>query len=228
MSEVTRAIILAAGMGSRLKTFTQHTPKALMSIAGEPAIVRVVRHLVSQGIQDIAINVHHHADQVQQYLGQGYRWNARLYFSHETSLLNSGGGARKALTLLPGAGLVAIHNADVLAAIDIAELADSCPEHGCALALVPNPQHHLQGDFGLSHQNISLRGNKTFTFAGVSVWDEASLLPYPSNQAFPLTQPIHAAIENHRCKGIKHHHYWFDIGRPRDLIQADRFFHHPA
>ncbi|OIQ00282.1 MAG: nucleotidyl transferase [Zetaproteobacteria bacterium CG2_30_46_52] len=224
MSEVTRAIILAAGIGSRLKTFTQHTPKALIPIAGEPAIVRVIRSLVSQGIQDIAINIHHHADRMQQYLGQGQQWNARLSFSFEETLLNSGGGARQALDLLPGDGLVAIHNADVLATMDIRSLARLCPEKGCALALVPNPKHHPLGDFALNQKNISLQGQNKFTFAGVSVWDASTLQSYPTQHPFPLTQPIQVAVEQHACKGLVHNGYWFDIGRPRDLFQANRFF----
>ncbi|MCF6208102.1 MAG: NTP transferase domain-containing protein [Ghiorsea sp.] len=228
MFGIQRAIILAAGKGTRLKTFTQHKPKALMLIAGEPAIARVIRHLVSHGIHDIAINVHHHARQIQEYIGHGEKFNANIYYSYEEQLLDSGGGARTALDALPPGETVLIHNTDIMAHTNIQELEQACPAQGCALALVPNPKHNAQGDFSLQNGLISTAQPTPYTFSGISVWHDEALLAYPSQTKFSLLEPMREQIEKQHCTGMVHHGHWFDIGRPRDLIQAHFYYSQEA
>ena len=224
MFEIDRAIILAAGKGTRLKSFTQTKPKALMQIAGQAAIARVIHRLVRQGIHDIAINIHHHAEQIKAHLGHGSRFNANLYYSAEPTLLDSGGGARTALDLLPSGERVLIHNADVMADIDVSRLAQHAPGQGCTLALVHNPKHHPSGDFSLSDTYISTDTPKPYTFAGVSIWHDEVLREYPRCKPFPMIDPIHACIRRQQCLGMVHQGHWFDIGRPHDLIQAHHYY----
>ena len=219
---VDRAVILAAGLGTRLKWLTHGKPKALMSLGGDPAIVHVIRRLASQGIRDIAINVHHHAEQLMDVLGCGEHLGVRLYFSPEKTLLDSGGGVRTALQRLPGDGLFVVHNADVIADIDVQKLAALCPADGCALALVPNPGHHPRGDFALADSYIESQGEPRYTYAGVSVWDVCAISGLPAEKSFSLLEPIRALISEKRCRGRLHHGKWFDIGRPRDLFRAAR------
>ncbi len=222
MQRAERAVILAAGMGTRLKWMTRHRPKALMQVAGEPVILHVIRRLVAQGIHEIAVNAFHHADQLSDYLGDGVRFGCHIVISEEKALLDSGGGVKKALTKLPGSGAVLVHNCDVLADIDLLRLARIAPVGGCSLALAPNPAHHPQGDFCLVGSDVSERGDARFTFAGVSVWDGALFDGYDADRAFPLTQPIREQIARHACKGLLHDGYWFDVGRPADLMRAGR------
>jgi len=219
---VNRAVILAAGMGSRLKWLTQHKPKAMMQVQGEAAIVHVIRRLAGQGIHQIAINTFHHADVLMKFLGNGEKWGVNLVFSQEQSLLNSGGGVRNALDCLHGEGRVLVHNADVLADINVRELAQYCPVQGCALALVPNPVHHLQGDFALQGARVLAEGEPRYTFAGVSVWDESVLRACAANTAFSLIEPMRDCMAKGVCAGLLHRGQWFDIGRPKDLMQAHR------
>ncbi len=225
MNDITQAVILAAGMGSRLKSFTKDKPKALMPIAGEVAIVRVIRRLVASGIHDIAINLHHHAEQIQDILGNGSRFNARIYYSHEITLLDSGGGVRTAMDLLPEDEGLLVHNCDIMADIDYTRLSELCPKQGCALALVSNPYHNPEGDFSLQQQRVVAKHENPLTFSGVSAWHKDVLWQYASHQAFSLLQPIRQAITNQQCFGYKHQGFWFDIGRPHELVQASRFYH---
>ncbi len=222
MEQTDRAVILAAGKGTRLKWMTKHRPKALVRVAGEPAIVHVIRRLVAHGIRDIAVNAFHHADQLADYLGDGARFGCHISISIEDTLLDSGGGVKKALTLLPGSGPVVVHNCDVLADIDISHLARLVPAGGGSIALVENPKHHLQGDFALHGNDVSMSGYDRFTFAGVSAWDEAVFEHYAMDEPFALAHSIREAIARDACKGLVHHGYWFDIGRPGDLIKANR------
>ena len=224
MNILNRAVILAAGKGTRLKSLTQDAPKALMPVLGEPAISHVIRRLVGQGIHEIAINIHHHSEQLREFLGNGSKFNANLYYSYEPELLNSGGGMRTALDLLPGEGAIALHNADILANIRLQNLADICSDNSCALALVSNPKHNLKGDFSLNQHQVHIGQSNSFTFSGVSVWGEEALLEYPTHKTFPLTQPIHDLMRQQRCFGAVYRGQWFDIGRHRDLIQANRLF----
>jgi len=222
MERMDRAVILAAGMGTRLKWMTKHRPKALMRVAGEAAIVHVIRRLVAAGVREIAVNAFHHADQLADFLGDGARFGCHSSMSFEDELLDSGGGVKKALAQLPGSGPVTVYNCDVLADIDVARLACMVPTGGCSIALVDNPQHHRNGDFILHGDDVSMTGYDRFTFAGVSVWDEAVFEDYEANEAFSLARSIREKIAKDACKGLAHHGYWFDIGRPVDLMKASR------
>lgn len=215
-------MILAAGLGTRLKWLTRETPKALMPVVGAPVIVHVIRAMAARGVHDIAINVHHHAAILMDTLGDGSRLGVRLYYSPEKRLLDSGGGVRTALERLPGEGLVAVHNADVLCHIDVQRLAGLCPNRGVSLGLVANPKHHPKGDFALREELVSLADGPRFTFSGVSVWDASALDDYPVAKGFALTEPIRRLIAESRCAGMLNAGPWFDIGRPVDLMRAKR------
>jgi len=222
MEGMDRAVILAAGMGTRLKWMTRHQPKALVQVAGEAVILRVIRRLVQQGIREIAVNVFHHADQLVDYLGDGARFGCHIAISHEDVLLDSGGGVKKALSKLPGSGPVLVQNCDVLADIDVFRLARLAPLGGCSLALVKNPSHHSLGDFTLHGSDVSMKGYDRFTFAGVSVWDSALFERYKTDEVFSLARSIREQIAKDACAGMLHSGYWFDVGRPADLMRAGR------
>ncbi len=222
MVQVDRAVVLAAGLGTRLKWLTAGQPKALMDVAGEPAIVHVIRRLAGQGIADIAINLHHHADKLVDYLGDGSKFGVRLYYSFESKLLDSGGGVRKAMELLPGNGPLLVHNADVLADIDLSRLNGQLPEAGAVLSLVPNPLHHSEGDFGLVKGLITNQNMPGFTYAGVSIWNEQCFDAFPVGSVFSLVEPMWKLMRMDRLAGVLHCGDWFDIGRPRDLMMARR------
>ncbi len=217
-----RAIILAAGLGTRLKWLTDQRPKALMKIAGEPAIAHVIRRLVSSGVREIAVNAHHHAQQLANYLGDGAAFGCHIRISYEAQLLDSGGGVKQALSLLPGDGAVVVCNCDVLADIDLHALAALAPKNACSIALVGNPAHHPHGDFHLNGSTVSVDGYDRYTFSGVSVWDSALFDPYAGGEAFPLARTIRETITRDQCRGLLHRGYWFDVGRPGDLIKANR------
>jgi len=222
MTHIDRAVILAAGVGSRLKWMTNQRPKALMQIAGEPAIAHVIRSLVTQGIHEIAVNTHHEAAQLADYLGNGSRFGCNISISYEPELLDSGGGVKQALSLLPGDGAVLVYNSDVIANIDVKRLADLLPKGGASVALVANPPHHPLGDFVLHGQSINMNGYDRYTFSGVSVLDDTVFQNYAEHENFSLACTLRKCMANARCAGFLHQGYWFDIGRPRDLIRANR------
>jgi len=223
LKQVERAVVLAAGLGTRLKWLTTGQPKAMMDVAGEAAIVHVIRRLAAQGIYDIAINTHHHADRLTAFLGDGSKYGVRLYFSYEDRLLDSGGGVRKAMELLPGNGPFVVHNADVLADVDLDSLVQRLPEDGAVLAMVNNPHHHPHGDFGLLQGVVVGEREPGYTYSGISIWSEEAFSGFAKGEAFSLTVPMRQLMGDAKLTGVLHHGQWFDIGRPRDLMMARRF-----
>jgi len=219
-----RAVILAAGVGSRLKWLTAGRPKALMPVAGIPVIIHIIRRLSSQGIHDIAINVHHHAEKIVERLGDGSRYGVRLYFSREDHLLDSGGGVKKALTLLPGDGQFVVHNTDVFSDIDVKALGMMIRknEATACLALVNNPPHHPQGDFGLQGGRVEARhpSEPSYTYTGIAVMHEDVFSDYAADTPFPLKAVFDDLKRQGKLCGILHQGMWLDIGRPRDWINA--------
>lgn len=220
-----QGVILAAGVGSRLMWLTENQPKALMPIAGISAIARVIYRMVAVGIRHIAINLHHHGQQIQAALGDGSKFGVALYYSIEPELLNSGGGVRQALQLLPALGPILVHNADVCADIDLLALQHQQPEAGCTLAVVVNPSHHPDGDFVLQQGRLYISSlGLRYTYAGASYWQAEYFIDRPDASSFSLLEPIRQCIADNQCAAMLHRGHWFDIGRPSSLAQASRYY----
>lgn len=115
-----KAMIYAAGLGTRLAPLTSHAPKALVPLGGKPMLQRVAEKLIDAGATTIVVNVHHHADKVADFLKGLNRPGVRFVISDESNLLlDTGGGLKKAAPHLEGGGPVILHNADVLSDIDL-------------------------------------------------------------------------------------------------------------
>jgi N-acetyl-alpha-D-muramate 1-phosphate uridylyltransferase len=115
-----KAMILAAGLGTRLKPFTDLHPKALLKINGKSLLQRNVEYLGSYGITDIILNVHHFPDQVKQEIDKHHGWGAKITISDEsTELLETGGGLKKASWFFEDGKPFVVINVDVLTDVDI-------------------------------------------------------------------------------------------------------------
>ena len=115
-----KAMILAAGLGTRLKPFTNNTPKALVPILGKPAIEHVILKLKNQGFNEIIINIHHLADQIIDFIKSKNYFDIRIEFSDEREkLLDTGGAIKKASWFFDEDESVLIHNADIISDVDL-------------------------------------------------------------------------------------------------------------
>lgn len=116
-----KALIFAAGLGTRLKPLTDTMPKALVKVDGEPMLKRVLDKLISAGYDDIVINVHHFADQIRDYVAVNDSFGIKISFSDETDLLReTGGGIRHAGNLLSGGEEpFLVHNVDIMSNLDL-------------------------------------------------------------------------------------------------------------
>ena len=116
-----KAMIFAAGLGTRLKPLTDHMPKALVPVAGKPMLEHVIGKLKAAGFDEIVINVHHFANQIIDFLKEKDYFGIQIWISDETEeLLDTGGGIKKAAHFFDEPFLV--HNADILSNVDLKAL----------------------------------------------------------------------------------------------------------
>jgi MurNAc alpha-1-phosphate uridylyltransferase len=126
-----KAMILAAGLGTRLKPFTDFHPKALYVIGGKTLLEHAVIHLKSAGIKDVIINVHHFADQIVKYIHLNNNFELNISISDETGqLLETGGGVKKAAWFFEDCQTAIIRNVDILSDLDLGKMAKSHHDSG--------------------------------------------------------------------------------------------------
>jgi len=118
-----KAMIFAAGLGTRLKPWTDHHPKALAVVNGKSLLQRNIEYLQIHGIRDVVVNVHHFADQIIEAVQSSNGWGSRVLISDETdAVLETGGGLKKAAHFFTGEEAVVIMNADILTDMDLGSM----------------------------------------------------------------------------------------------------------
>ncbi|MFO8045187.1 MAG: nucleotidyltransferase family protein [Halomonas sp.] len=215
-----KAMILAAGLGTRMRPLTDHCPKPLLPVAGQPLIVHHLARLRSAGIIEIVINVSYRAEQIMAALGDGANYGVQIAWSREALPLETGGGIRQALALLGEAPFLLV-NGDVWCDLDPTPLTLGDGDLA-QLVLVDNPDHHTGGDFHLTHDGrIHAEGEPRLTFAGISLLDPR-LVVEESPGAFPLAPLLRRAMAQGRVGGHHHRGHWVDVGTPERLVELDR------
>lgn len=129
-----QCLVLAGGLGSRLKHVIGETPKVLAEIAGRPFIDHVINLLMRQGIQEIILSVGHLADKVQAYCGDGSRWGFRISYSVETEQLGTAGALRHALPMITGPQIFVL-NGDTYLEADLPKMQRSHESHAAAATI---------------------------------------------------------------------------------------------
>ena len=148
-----KALIFAAGLGTRLKPLTDTMPKALVPVGGVPLLERVMVKLTAAGYDDIVINVHHFAGMIRDFVAAHDNFGVKVAFSDETDLLReTGGGIRHAAPLLAGDAPFLVHNVDILSNLDLAWFRAQHRADDLATILVsdrPTQRYFLFDDDGL-------------------------------------------------------------------------------
>lgn len=215
-----KAMILAAGHGTRMRPLTDHTPKPLLMAGGKPLIVWHIEKLAQAGFTDIVINLAWLGWQIPEALGDGSRWSVRLHYSDEQheGALETAGGIVKALPLL-GSEAFLVVNGDVWC--DYPCLPYPLAEHDLAhLVVVNNPAHHPTGDFALQHGRVSSDGEPRYTFSGIGYYrpELFAALTYGKNPLAPL---LRTAMQQGHVSGEWFGGDWRDIGTPERLATLD-------
>jgi len=210
-----KAMILAAGLGSRMRPLTDVTPKPLLKVGGIPLIIWHLERLGHNDFRDIVINIAHLGYQIPDALGDGSDWGVNITYSDEQKEggLESAGGIVKALPLLGDEPFLVV-NGDIFTDYDFQEnrkLADGVLAH---LVLVPNPEHNLEGDFALDGSRVI--DNKQYTFSGIGYYSPKLFegLPYGKSALAPL---LREAMKEGKVTGELYEGEWLDIGTPERL-----------
>ena len=216
-----KAMILAAGRGERMRPLTDHTPKPLLPVAGQPLIVHHLQALRAAGVREVVINTGHLGGQLPRVLGDGRAWGLRIAYSAEPpTALETGGGIFQALPLL-GTGPFLVVNGDVWSDYPLARLVDLKPAGLAHLVLVDNPSHHPAGDFALTEDGVvTAEHGRRLTFSGLSVLQPALFAGCEPGR-FPLAPLLRQAMAEQQVSGEYYAGRWYDIGTPQRLSDLE-------
>lgn len=217
-----KAMILAAGLGTRMRPLTLKTPKPLLKVDGVPLIEYHVRRLVAAGFRQIVINHAWLGEQIEDYLGDGSRWGAEIAYSAEGEPLETAGGICKALPLLVDTDEESflVVNGDVFTNYPFKQLH---PYAGKThLVLVDNPGHNPAGDFKLESGWLSSEVGQAYTFSGISILNARLFAGVDRGEAAALAPLLRSAIARGIVSGEYFSGYWADVGTPQRLQEIDK------
>jgi MurNAc alpha-1-phosphate uridylyltransferase len=208
-------MILAAGLGTRMRPLTDTTPKPLLEVGGIPLIVWHLERLAHDGFKEIVINIAHLGYKIKEALGDGSEWGVHIVYSDEQEEggLESAGGIIKALPLL-GKDTFLVVNGDIFTDYDFNTEKKLGEEILAHLVLVPNPEHNPEGDFALLNGKVV--DAKAYTFSGIGYYSPELFkgVPYGKSSIVPL---LRAAMKEGKVTGELYEGEWLDIGTPQRL-----------
>ncbi len=230
-------MILAAGLGTRLRPLTNSVPKPLLPIGGTPLIVWNLLLLRQHGIEDVIINLHYLGYMIQEELGDGTRWGMHISYSHEPVILGTGGGLKAAESFFEDEDFLVL-NSDTLVELDLGKLLQlhaSCPARA-TLVLREYPQAEQWGVLETTQDDrvltINGRGRHGLPspeklqkrmFAGVHVLNPQVLSHCPVGQASSIIDAYVTELEGGSLiMGYVDSGYWSDVGTPERYVQAQQ------
>lgn len=220
-----KAMILAAGLGSRMRPLTLHTPKPLLKVGGKPLIVWHIENLKRAGITDIVINTAWLAEALHDALGDGRDFGVNILWSDEKEGLETAGGIIRALPLLGQEAFILV-NGDVWTDFDFkCVVSRSLGTQQAHLIFVDNPIQHPKGDFVLADNNrAKLIEDEpqapTLTYSGIAIISP-QLFVGLSDGKRPLAPLLKAAIQKNQVSAEKLYGHWVDVGTPERLADLD-------
>lgn len=227
-------MILAAGLGTRLRPLTNTIPKPLLPVGGTPLIIWNLLLLKRHGFQDVVINLHHLGPMIEQALGDGSKFGIRIIYSNEPVILGTGGGIKQAEPHFSGEPVVVL-NADTLVEVDLEALRDFHRTRGAAATLLLREDTDAVRwglvEVGENHRILRITGRGRMgppasvqrMFAGVHIFHPRLLQRVQQGVASSIIDPYVAAIERgDTILGYDHHGYWSDIGTVERYAQAEK------
>ena len=243
-----KALIFAAGLGTRLKPLTDTMPKALVEVAGKPMLEHVILHLKEQGFTDIVVNIHYLGEQIIEFLKAHDNFGVNICISDEREeVLETGGGILKAADLLDDGEPFLVHNSDILTDIDLRQLYQKHLENEADATLLVSQREtsryllfdearSLCGWLNKKNGEVLPEGfcydpalHEAWAFNGVHIISP-TLLSYMRedgwNGKFSIIPFYLSVCRKARiiASPIEAGHYWFDIGKMETLEEANKFF----
>ena len=235
-----KALLLAAGLGTRLAPFTNSHPKALAVAGGQTLLERSVRYLQKANIYEVVVNVHHFADQIEEAVAAGKGWGSNIQISDErAAVLETGGGLLKAAPLLAGSPEIVILNVDVLTDLDLQKMIKAHWETGAAATLaVMNRTSSRYLLFDNAGRLCGWRNEKTgeqkmprecadaqpFAFSGIQIVSQEFITGIRRQGKFGLVDAYLDAAPEQEIVAYDHSGGLFlDLGKPEALVEAEGY-----
>lgn len=231
-----KAMLLAAGLGTRLRPLTDITPKPLLPVAGQPILMWNLLLLKRHGITDVIINLHHLGEQIVQTLGDGSRFGLRVAYSHEPTLMGTGGGIKQAAPFLKDGSFLVL-NGDTLSACDLTSLIAAHRAGGAPVTLVlrEDPEAARWGPVTVDADSRILQINGApllrdpskslpppCMFAGIHMLESEVLDAIPPGPGSIIDVYLGLLRQNHMLRGYRMSGYWSDVGTPERYAEAQQ------
>lgn len=235
-----KALIFAAGKGTRLKPFTDHHPKALVKVNETPLLERNIKYLKSFGINDFVINIHHFGNQIIDFLKENDNFNCKIEISDEREeLLETGGGLIFARKFLDHGEDFLIMNADILTDINITDLVTyhkkikdfatlAVSDRESSRKLLFNDDLVLRGWLNVQTGEQRLaefnKGFKALAFSGVHCINPSIFEKIKRKGKFSVMEEYLDLMHTEKIHGYVHDCLLIDVGRPESVIEAEKHF----
>lgn len=235
-----KAMIFAAGLGTRLHPLTNNKPKALVEVKGKPMLGHLIYKLARYGFDHFVVNVHHFADQIEEYLSSPEFQNYNISISDEREqLLDTGGGLVKARHLLLDDKPVLVHNVDVWHDIDIPYLLDYHQTRSSLATLAVSNRktsryllfdkhrrlagwkNRKTGELRISRQDVLV--SMQLAFSGIQVLSQDFLDMIQGEGTFSIIETYLKLANDYDIHGWEHEPtLWIDLGKPEAIKQAEK------
>lgn len=214
-------MILAAGLGTRMRPLTNELPKPLLPVGGKPLIVWHLERLKHNGFHNIVINIAWLGYKIPELLGSGEQFGLSINYSDEQdeAILETGGGIIKALPLLGDEPFLVV-NGDIWCDYEFTTVSPLTGNDLGHLVLVDNPSHHPDGDFLLEDGRVHSLGNSPLTYSGIAYFHPGIFkqCQYGKQALAPI---MREAMKDKLVSGEHHTGVWQDIGTPERLGELD-------
>lgn len=236
-----KALLLAAGLGTRLKPFTDHHPKALAPVNGHSLLEINIRNLQRFGIFDIVVNVHHFASQIIEVLQKENGFGSNFQVSDESDeILETGGGLKKAAPFFEDQESFLVMNVDMLTNADFGKIIKEHQQKGSLATLAV--QHRNSSRYFLFDEEMQLKGwenvntgerkpvglsdfNTQYAFSGIQVLNQSIFSKIKREGKFSLVDVYLDSCTTEKITGFNHTgDLLLDVGKPESLIQAEQLF----
>ena len=229
-----KAMIFAAGNGTRLQPETNSKPKALVEINGKTLLQLSIEKLKASGFTEIVVNVHHFASQIVDYLNENNNFGIKIHISNESDeLLDTGGGLLFAKDFFKGEKTVLIYNVDVLSDINLQEMMKLHKENKALATLAVrnretqrkllfNSKNVLSGwkNFATGEEIITRKNDKPtdLAFSGIHIIDTEIFKLIKSTGKFSIIKTYLELSKKHKIIAFTHNNSnWLDVGKPETL-----------
>lgn len=221
---IRSAIVLAAGLGTRLRPLTDHTPKPLLNIGDKRLIDFPLEQLATAGVHDVVINLHYKGDAIQDYVGDGQRYGLQVRYSAESALLGTGGGIQQAATSLADSSAFFVVNGDIFCDLDLRALLRAralAPSAAATLAIRALRENDTYTPLRIDPKGqLTAIGEGTDHYIGIMIGTTRLLdqLPAAGQPSCLVQQGLQPLLKNGVIiSTYRHVGVWSDVGTPEDL-----------